>query len=68
MFGEAWTKGETYEQLAEGYYTVKAVKKIADERGIEMPICDAVYKILYEGRDAKKELNSLFQRELRSEK
>ena len=68
MFGEAWAKGEKYEQLAEGYYTVKAVKKIADERGIEMPICDAVYKILYEGRDAKKELNALFQRELRSEK
>jgi len=68
MFGEAWAKGEKYDQLAEGYYTVKAVKKIADERGIDMPICEAVYNILYEGHDAKKELGALFSRQLKSEK
>lgn len=67
MFGEAWAKGERYDQLAEGYYTVKAVKNISDARGIEMPICDAVYNILYNECDAKKELDSLFRRELKSE-
>ena len=35
------------QQITEGYYTVKAVKNIADDKKIEMPIMNAIYSILY---------------------
>ena len=35
-------------QVAEGVYTLKAVKEKADTLGIEMPIVNATYKIVYE--------------------
>ncbi len=34
--------------IAEGYYAVKGIKAIADEKNIDMPITNAVYNILYE--------------------
>ena len=33
------------QQITEGYYTVKAVKNIADDKKIEMPIMNAIYNI-----------------------
>lgn len=37
-------------QVAEGVYTLKAVKEKADSLGIEMPIVNATYKIVYENQ------------------
>lgn len=34
--------------IAEGYYAVKSIHAINQQFGVEMPITDAVYKILYE--------------------
>jgi len=34
--------------IAEGYYSSKCIKKINQKYHINMPICDAVYNILYE--------------------
>ncbi|MDO8464467.1 MAG: NAD(P)H-dependent glycerol-3-phosphate dehydrogenase [Gallionella sp.] len=34
--------------VAEGVYTVREVYRLAQRMGIEMPICEAVYRILYE--------------------
>jgi glycerol-3-phosphate dehydrogenase (NAD(P)+) len=34
--------------IAEGYYAVKCIYEINQEYGVNMPICEAVYKILYE--------------------
>lgn len=67
MFGESWVKGEKYEYLAEGYYTVKALMNLCEKHGVEMPISSAVYKILYEGADAKATLGTLFARSIKSE-
>ena len=61
-FGEAFIKGEKAEGLAEGYYTVCALMKLCRETGVEMPICTAVYDILYEGKNADSALYSLFER------
>jgi len=47
-FGEAWVTGEAFEGLAEGYYTVKALMGLCARYGVEMPISEGVYKILYE--------------------
>ena len=67
MFGEMFAKGEDFGKLAEGYYTLKAVKNIADKEGINMPICQALYKGVYEGADIKETIRSMFDRDLKHE-
>lgn len=67
MFGEKFVKGENFDKLAEGYYTLKAVKIIADEKGIDMPISQALYKAIYEKADIKKTIKELFERDLKNE-
>ena len=66
-FGEAFVTGEESEGLAEGYYTVRALMKLCDETGVEMPICNAVYQILYEGKTPDEALGSLFERRVQKE-
>ena len=66
-FGEKYVRGEAYCELAEGYYTVCALHQLALERGVELPICEAVYRILYEGGDVREELGRLFHRSLKNE-
>lgn len=67
MFGEMFAKGEGFGKLAEGYYTLKAVKNIADRENINMPICQALYKAVYEGADVKHTIRSMFDRDLKHE-
>lgn len=66
-FGEMFVKGETYSELAEGYATVRALCTLAERCGVELPICRAVYRVLYEGADAKTEMSLLFTRSLKRE-
>lgn len=61
-FGEAFIKGERFDALAEGYYTVRAIMLLKERYGVDMPICSAVYAMLYENADAKQTLASLFER------
>ena len=67
MFGEKFIKKEQYTSLAEGYYTVKAMVKIANEKGVELPICNTVYDILYNKKDPKESLDKLFMRSIKKE-
>jgi glycerol-3-phosphate dehydrogenase len=66
-FGEAYVRGEEYTELAEGYYTVKALILMSEKYRVELPICKAVYQVLYEHTDFKETLNSLFLRSLKQE-
>ena len=66
-FGEAFVRGEPYSELAEGYYTVRALTAMAAERGVELPICEAVHAVLYEGADVRSQMNKLFTRSLKRE-
>ena len=66
-FGEAFVRGEKFDSLAEGYYTVVALVKLADTYGVELPICHAVYDMLYCGRDAKETMVELFKRSFKKE-
>lgn len=34
--------------VAEGVYTVREVHRLAQDMGVEMPICEAVYRIIYD--------------------
>lgn len=47
------------EQTAEGYYGTKCIKEINKKYGIEMPILDAVYDILYHHVNAERRIRSL---------
>lgn len=66
-FGEALVRGEEFTQLAEGYYTAAALHKMAVDYHVELPICEAVYHILYENKGAKAEIEALFARSLKKE-
>lgn len=61
-FGESWAKGEPYKKLAEGVATTKAVKLLADKLGVDMPIVSSTYRVLFEGADAKSEIEKLYRR------
>ena len=67
QFGESFVKGEEYTLLAEGYYTAKAMMTLAEKYSVELPICESVYKILWEGADARSELRDLFSRSIKQE-
>ena len=66
-FGECFAKGEPYGALAEGYYTARAMVDLGKKHGVELPICSAVYRILYEGADCRAVLMDLMTRELKNE-
>ena len=66
-FGEAFVKGEEFGALAEGYYTVKAMMQLAEKYKVDLPICEAVYKVLYDGAGFEETLGSLFERNLKRE-
>src|SRR5712692_1150986 len=54
-------------QVAEGVRTAKSVHDLARKLGVEMPLHEAIYRILYEGLSPKAALQSLTSRELKSE-
>jgi glycerol-3-phosphate dehydrogenase (NAD(P)+) len=54
-------------QIAEGVKTAKSVHDLAHKLQVEMPLHDAIYRILYEGLSPKAALQSLVARELKSE-
>jgi glycerol-3-phosphate dehydrogenase (NAD(P)+) len=66
-FGRRFVTKEPYEKLAEGYYTVKALKQLGEKYYVVLPITEAVYRILYENKDPERELDKLFQRSLKDE-
>ncbi len=53
--------------VVEGVETCKAAYQLAQEKGIEMPITNAVYNILYNGKNIKTEVLQLMERERKSE-
>lgn len=66
-YGEMFAKGEVFGKPAEGVPTLKAVKIIADKENIDMPICQALYKVIYEKADIKPTIRSMFERDLKQE-
>ncbi|GAB4124908.1 MAG: NAD(P)H-dependent glycerol-3-phosphate dehydrogenase [Sideroxydans sp.] len=49
--------------VAEGVYTAREVHKVAAREGVEMPICEAVYRVLYEDLPADKAVEALLARQ-----
>ena len=66
-FGEMLVKGEKFDKLAEGYYTADALMRLSRRYEVELPICRAVYGVLYGGMDPRCALEALFTRSLKTE-
>lgn len=72
--GEELGKGRTLveitaelNEVAEGINTARAVKKLADRAGLEMPITNEVNAVLYDGKPARDAVAELMSRPLREE-
>ena len=72
--GLALAEGKTVEdtaaeigQVVEGVKAAAAVHKVAADLEIEMPICQQVYRLIYEGTTVEQAIQSLMQREVKSE-
>jgi glycerol-3-phosphate dehydrogenase (NAD(P)+) len=53
--------------VAEGVTAARAARKLAAHHGIEMPICEAVDRVLHEGLSARAAVGELLRREPRAE-
>ena len=53
--------------VVEGYYAAKSAYELGQRQGINMPITEAAYKVLYEGADVKETFSSLLTRRKKSE-
>ena len=71
--GERLVRGLTLEalererQVVGGVYTVRALYDWSRARGVELPITEAVYRVVYEKEDPIRALSALMGRELKPE-
>jgi glycerol-3-phosphate dehydrogenase (NAD(P)+) len=70
LFGEKIGAGKTLEEaraemtmVAEGVETTVSTRELARRRGVEMPITEAVYRVLFEGLSARDAVEELMARE-----
>ncbi len=69
MFGTMLGKGYGVKQaqlemnmIAEGYYAVKCVYEINKKYKVDMPITNAVYNIIYDNKDPRREMSLLSEK------
>jgi glycerol-3-phosphate dehydrogenase (NAD(P)+) len=73
--GERLGRGEklshilaTMKMVAEGVYTTRSVHDKAARMGIEVPITNEVFRVLYENKDPRAAVNDLMMREPKGER
>jgi glycerol-3-phosphate dehydrogenase (NAD(P)+) len=54
-------------QVAEGVLNAKSVRELAAKMGVEMPISEAIYRVLYEAKAPRVAVTELMGRERKSE-
>ena len=65
LIGNGMTVDEAMKEVGavvEGYYAAKAVKLLADRTGVDMPITQVAYAVLYEGATVGSAMSSLMTR------
>ena len=70
LIGQGKTADEAMKEVGavvEGYYAAKSAWLLAQKMGVEMPITQAAYEVLYCGKDPIYELNRLMMRQSISE-
>lgn len=51
----------------EGYYAALSAHQLAEKAGVEMPICQSAYRVLYEGQDVREVVDALMNRNKKRE-
>jgi len=70
LIGQGFSPAEAMEKsggVVEGYYAARAVWELARRQGVEMPIINAAYGVLYEGHGTQDVLGTLMQRGRKAE-
>jgi glycerol-3-phosphate dehydrogenase (NAD(P)+) len=66
--GRTWTEiRESMDNVAEGVNTTTAALEMAKRLGVEMPIAEVTYRVLFEGLPAQEAAGELMERPARSE-
>lgn len=73
-FGLLLAAGKTAEealaeirQVVEGYLAARAVHAVAEREKVDMPICEGIYRLLYEGLPAREVVKALMSRPIKAE-
>ncbi len=53
--------------VAEGVITAKSIHFLAKRMEVDMPICEQIYRVLYEGKDPLRVVQDLMERDLKHE-
>lgn len=53
--------------VVEGYFAAFSAYQLAEKAGVEMPICQTAYQVLYEGKSVHEVVDSLMNRDKRRE-
>lgn len=64
---DAQTAMQEVGAVVEGYYAAKSAYELGRAKGIDMPITEAAYKVLYEGADVREAVQRLLTRQRRAE-
>lgn len=67
LYGENYIHHIQSEKLSEGIYTLEALYYLSQTWGVDMPICTALYQVIYENMDAKTAFSDLFLRSVKAE-
>lgn len=70
LIGTGKTREEAVEEVGmvvEGIKACYAFYNLKEKLNVEMPITDALYKVLFEGKDAKKMVSELLERDKKAE-
>lgn len=73
-FGIAMGRGHSLDaaqasihQVVEGVRAASAVRAVAQRVGVDMPICEEIYRVVHEGKPVRDAVQALMSREVRTE-
>lgn len=70
LVGQGKSAREAMEEVGavvEGYYAAFSAHQLAEKAGVEMPICQCAYQVLYEGQTVRDVIGSLMSRNKKRE-
>lgn len=70
LIGQGKTAQEAMQEVGavvEGYYAAKSAYELGRKMGIDMPITEAAYRVLYENADVKASVQALLSRQRKAE-
>ena len=70
LVGQGKSAREAMEEVGavvEGYYAAFSAHQLAEKAGVEMPVCQCAYQVLYEGKSVHQVVDGLMRRDKRRE-